>query len=427
MEGRVSMSEKELYRLQELQKAHEKRQTLIQAAENLGLSLRQVKRLSKRIKEEGPGGIISRKVGKPSNHQLARGLGELVMGIIVERYSDFGPTLAHEYLVEKHPVSLSVSSVRNLMIREGVWATKSRRKKKVFQLRPRRPREGELIQVDGSDEHWFEDRGPRCSLLSYVDDATSKIQLLRLVKSENTLDYLDATREYVEKHGRPEAIYPDKHSVFRVNKEGALGGTGITQFDRAMRELDIKVICANTPQAKGRVERRHRDLQDRLIKAMRLEKIRTLEEANRFLPSFIEDFNKRFAKPPQDPNNAHRPVLATHDLDTIFCLKTQRRLSKNLTLQYNGVIYQIITVRPSYAMKGAVVQVMESLDGRIKIEYRGQFLSSVAYHQIQARVEVVSGKEIEEHLKRRQPYRPPQHHPWKRWRPGFSRRKAVMV
>jgi hypothetical protein len=215
-----------------------------------------------------------------------------------------------------------------------------------------------------------------------------------------------------------EAVYPDKHGVFRVNREGALSGTGMTQFGRAMKELDIRLICANTPQAKGRVERRNRDLQDRLIKAMRLLNICTIEEANAFIPTFIEDFNSRFGKPAQDTTNAHRLLLTSHNLDRILCFKNDRRLSKSLSLQYNNVIYQIITDRPSYTMRKAGVIVLESIEGVVSIEYNGKPLRAVPYHEVQERAEVVSAKEIASVLEAKQTMRrgPNKRHPWKRWR-----------
>jgi molybdenum-dependent DNA-binding transcriptional regulator ModE len=426
---RISMSQNELTRLHELRKVHERRQTIAQAAKNLGLSQRQVKRLSKRLRNEGAEGLVSRKVGRSGNHQLPAGLKELAISLILEHYRDFGPTLAHEYLSEKHALAISISSVRNVMVVSDIWTNKARRKMRIHQLRPRRPREGELIQLDGSEHAWLEERGPYCTLLSYIDDATSKIMFLRFAKSESIVSYFEATQMYIQKHGRPETLYPDKHGVFRVNREGALTGDGMTQFGRAMKELGIELICANTPQAKGRVERRHRDLQDRLIKAMRLQKIETLEEANAFLPSFIDDFNKRFAKPPHDAINAHTPLLATHNLDRIFVLKTARRLSKNLTLQYKNVIYQIITDRPSYAMRKAEVTVLESRDGVITIEYGGRPITAVPYHQMQARAEVVSAKELITVLesKPEQKYRPGRHHPWKLGRRGFSARPEALA
>lgn len=422
------MSNKELLRYEELKKVIDKRQTVAQTAEILGLSSRQVKRLLKRLKAEGPKGLVSKKIGRPGNHRLPAGLKELALGFIQDHYIDFGPTLAHEYLSEKHNLSISISSVRNLMIQHQIWQCKARRKMRIFQLRPRRSREGELIQLDGSDHDWFEGRGPRCTLLSFIDDATSQIMLLRFAKSENLFDYFEATRMYLEKHGRPLTLYPDKHGVFRVNRDGALSGTGMTQFGRAMQELDIRLICANTPQAKGRVERRHRDLQDRLIKAMRLQKIDTLEEANVFLSSFIDDFNTRFAKPPQNPVNAHRPLLPVHNLDRILCERTQRRLSKNLILQYKNVTYQVVTERPHYAMRKATVEILESKNGSIAIECNGKPLTAVPCHQMQARVEVVNSKELMSVLESKQErnYRPNRHHPWKSARRGFSSKRAPL-
>lgn len=428
MEGRISMSSKELSRLEVMTKMYEKRLTISQAAEYLGLSSRQVKRLSKRFKAEGARGLVSKQVGKRGNRQLPAGLKEWTLGLIRDNYEDFGPTLAHEYLSEKHGLPLSVSSVRHIMIEHGIWTNKRHRKRRIFQLRPRRSREGELIQIDGSEHEWFEGRGPYCTLLSYIDDATSKIMHLKFVKSENVFDYFQATCEYIELHGRPQAFYPDKHAVFRVNREGVINGTGMTQFGRAMAELDIQLICANTPQAKGRVERRHRDLQDRLIKAMRLQKITSLEEANAFLTSFIDDFNRRFAKLPQDSANAHRPLLPEHSLHRIFCLKVARHLSKNLTLQYKNVIYQVITKRETYAMKKAEVTILESKDGAVTIEYRGKPLTAVPYHQMQARAEEVSSKEIATALEsKKKQYKPNHRHPWKSGRRGFSSRQASAI
>jgi hypothetical protein len=428
MEWRISMSKKELSRLEVVTKVHERRLTILQAAEYLGLSQRQIKRLSKRIKAEGPAGIVSKRVGKRGNHQLAAGLREVAIGLIKDNYEDFGPTLAHEYLSERDKLPISVSSVRNIMVAEGIWAGKEQRKKRVFQLRPRRSQEGELIQVDGSEHEWFEGRGPYCTLLTFIDDATSKIKHLKFAKSENVFDYFEAAREYIEIHGRPKAFYSDKHGVFRVNREGAISGTGMTQFGRAMEELGIQLICANTPQAKGRVERRHRDLQDRLIKAMRLKKISTLEEANIFLSSFIDDFNKRFAKPAKDKANAHRPLLQEHCLNRIFCLKEARILSKNLTLQYDNVIYQIISEREAYAMRKTEVTVLESKDGTVAVEYRGKPLIAVPYHQMQGRAEEVSSKEISTALEvKKKPYKPRRHHPWKRTYRALSSRFAEPV
>jgi len=232
------------------------------------------------------------------------------------------------------------------------------------------------------------------------------------------------TREYIEKYGRPETFYPDKHSVFRVNREGALSGDGQTQFSRMLKELEIRLICANSPQAKGRVERRNRDFQNRLIKAMRIAKICDIEAANAFLPSFLDKFNQKFAKTPASPQNAHRPLLATHKLDRIFCLKYTRQLSKNLTLQYNNVIYQVFADKKEYTLRKARVTVLEREDGTITIEHRGKALTVQPYHQMQARTDEVSRKELMTKLiemtKPSKTYKPNRNHPWKRGRRGFS-------
>ena len=308
---------------------------------------------------------------------------------------------------------LSISTIRNLMIENRLRIPKQKKRKCAHPLRARRARTGELVQIDGSDHNWFEGRAPRCTLLAYIDDATSAILHLRFVKSESTGAYFAATREYPGKHGRHLAFYSDKHSVFRVNYPNALTGTGATQFSRAMQELDIELICANSPQAKGRVERKNRDLQNRLIKAMRLHKISTIEEANAFLPQFIENFNKRFVKVPLDPNNAHRSLLTEHTLETILVHKEKRRLSKNLTLQYKNVIYQVLTEKPDYALKKTEVTVIENTDGEISIQYQGRPLRFTTSEQEYRNSQVLSSKEIAiQPLEKPKRYHPSRNHPW---------------
>jgi hypothetical protein len=207
MERRINMSTNELDRLDELKKVHEKRQTVAQAAVNLGLSKRQVLRLSRRLRLEGPVGLVSRKVGAQSNHQLPDVVKTRVLELIFMNYRDFGPTLAHEYLTERDGLQLSIGSVRNIMIENEIWSSRRVRKQRVFQLRPRRSRKGELIQLDGSEHDWFEGRASRCTLLVFVDDATSDLMHMRFVRSENLVDYFIATRGYLEKFGRPAAVY----------------------------------------------------------------------------------------------------------------------------------------------------------------------------------------------------------------------------
>jgi len=427
------MNQNELYRIQIFTDILEKGLKISKAAKLLGLSPRQVKRLKKRFKAEGAKGLISKKVGARGNRQVPEGQKTVVLDFLKEKdHWDFGPTLTHEYLVEAGLLTVSLSAVRGVMLINGLWSPKKVRKRKVYELRPRRPRRGELVQLDGSEHDWFEGRGPRCTLLVYVDDATSETLHLKFVKSENTFDYFLATQEYIQKCGRPEAFYPDKHSVFKVNHPSALSGDGRTQFGRAMDDLDIELICANSPQAKGRVERRNRDFQNRLVKAMRIAKICTIEAANAFLPSFLDKFNQKFAKAPQDPRNAHKPLLDSHNLSRIFCLKYKRQLSKTLTLQYDNVIYQVILPEElAYTLRKAQVEILETKDGKVSIECRGKPLTAVPHHQMQSQAKVVSSKEVIVELTERaaakSQYRPSRKHPWKNGRRGFSKKPSVLA
>ena len=249
------MTLKEVDRLDILRLHERKEISLLKASEELGLSYKQTKRLWKQYKKNGPEGLISKKRGKPSNNQLPKGFKIEVLSHIKEKYFDYGPTLAKEKLEEKHAITLSKETIRQLMIREGLWKAKKVKKKKIYSRRTRRSRYGELIQIDGSYEYWFEDRGEKSCLLVCVDDATSAITSLRFCKTETTEDYLKLLESYIETHGRPLAFYSDKYSVFRVNNKKSSKGAFSTRFENILKELDIELICAHSPQAKGRVER----------------------------------------------------------------------------------------------------------------------------------------------------------------------------
>lgn len=423
MEGRIAMSKKDLFKLEILRKVELDILKQVDAAKELNLDVRQVRRLSLKLKELGPKGLISKKVGARSNNRINPEKEAQILAFCLKpEHRDFGPTLVFEYLLKQSSDKISLSTVRNVMAKNSLWAVKKIRELKIHPLRDRRPQKGDLIQLDGSEHDWFEGRGPRCSLLVFIDDATSETLLLKFVKSENLNDYFDATREYVEKIGRPKAFYTDKHAVFRVNRDGSLSGSGLTQFGRAMKELDIELICANSPQAKGRVERRNRDFQNRLVKAMRLSKISNIEEANAFIPSFLEDFNQQFAKKPKSPVDAHRPLSSSYNLDQIFCIKESRCLSKNLTLQYNNVIYQVIADKKEYTLRKAKVTIIENRQGDIVIEHKGKALKAVPFHKMEARTDVVSSKELLSRLVEFQTtkYKPKRSHPWKSNKRGFS-------
>ncbi|BEM36220.1 hypothetical protein SME06J_49120 (plasmid) [Serratia marcescens] len=236
---------------------------------------------------------------------------------------------------------LAKETVHKLMVLAGLWIPRRQRAPKIQQPRYRRACVGELIQIDGCDHHWFEERGPACTLLVYVDDATSRLMQLLFVKSESTFTYFEASRGYLEKYGKPLAFYSDKASVFRINNKNAAGGDGQTQFGRAMDELNITGICANTSSAKGRVERAHRTLQDRLVKELRLQGISTPEAANVFATEFMADHNRRFAQIPRHDFDVHQPLDADDNLDLIFTWREPRKVSKSLTIRYGNRLYVI--------------------------------------------------------------------------------------
>jgi len=368
----IAMSRTEIDRMSVLQDLAASRIKMTEAASLMRLGRRQVFRLAKAYAQRGPGALVSRKRGRPSNRAYPADLRDAAVGIIRERYPDFGPTLAAEKLAELHDIHLARETVRQWMITAGLWKDRRARLKAVHQPRYRRDCLGELIQIDGSEHWWFEGRGPRCTLLVYIDDATSRLMHLQFVESESTFDYFAATRTYLERYGKPVAFYSDKHGVFRVNRKDAIGGDGMTQFGRALHALNIDIICANSSQAKGRVERANGTLQDRLVKEMRLSGIDTLAAGNAFLPAFMEKYNARFAKVPFDDRDVHRTLVIGHDdLDDAFAWKEERTVSVNLTLQYDQVLFILEPTGIARSLARKRVTVIDYPDGRLAIRYKG--------------------------------------------------------
>ncbi len=289
---------KELDRLQLMTRIAERRLTRRRAANLLGLSERQVQRLYRAFVRDGAAALASRRRGRPSPRRLAAATRDRAVALIRERYADFGPTFAHQKLTEEHAFTLSVETLRGWMIGAGLWVPRVQRARRSYRPRERRACRGEFMQIDGSDHAWFEDRGPRGTLLVYIDDATSELMELCFAEVASTFDYFHATRRYLERHGKPMAFYSDRHSIFHVQaRDRAQGGAGLSQFGRALRDLNIDSLCAYSPQAKGRVERANGTLQDRLVKELRLRGISNPTEADAFLPVFMADHNRRFADP----------------------------------------------------------------------------------------------------------------------------------
>lgn len=365
----VTMSDKELNRVNVIQAVVEKRMRRRDAAVRLKLTERQVQRLVNRFRDAGATGLVSLRRGGSGNHRLPESLKLRTLALLHENYSDFGPTLAAEKLRERHDITVSVETLRKWMIADGLWLPYSRRKPRVYQPRYRRDCFGELIQIDGSHHDWFEGRADKCCLLVYIDDATGRLLHLRFGETESAFDYMAATRQYINKHGKPVAFYSDKHAIFRVSQPEHRN-TGTTQFGRVLRELGIELICANSSQAKGRVERANQTLQDRLIKEMRLAGISSIEEANGWLETFIADFNRRFARVPRYPKNLHRPVTENDDeLDDIFAWQEQRTLSKSLTFRYDKMIYLIEPTEENTRIAGEKIKVYDYPDGTLVFKY----------------------------------------------------------
>src|SRR6202158_5335381 len=361
--GMVMMSKRELNRLDVLARLDSDRLTARAAAERMAITPRQMYRLLRRYRDGGALAIANQRRGRPSNNRLPDVVRDHAVALVRERYADFGPTFAAEKLAERHDLKVSRETLRSGMRKAGIWMPRTERKR-IQQPRHRREHIGELIQIDGSEHRWFEDRAAACTLLVFVDDATSRLMELRFVPSESTLAYFEALKAYLCRHGKPVAFYSDKHSIFRVSNENAVSANGMTQFGQALSELNIEILCANASQAKGRVERSHYTLQDRLVKELRLAGISTIEAANAFLPAFVPTYNARFAQPPASERNLHRSMAGMNDLDDVLCWREQRSVSRQLVVNYNRMKFMLRPDKTSAAVAGKLVDIYDFPDGR---------------------------------------------------------------
>ncbi len=424
------MSEQEITRTEIIEKILAKRLSLKAGAELLNLSTRQLIRLKQKYVTFGATALISKRRGKPSNRQYSESYKQKILAIIQENYHDFGPTFAGEKLLECHKLTISKETLRKWMMEIGLWSGKSRKIVNVHQQRARRVCRGELVQIDGSPHAWFEDRGPKCCLLVFIDDATSELLQLHFCEVESANAYFDSCKLYLKRHGRPMAFYSDKHSIFRINIPEAKDSTGESQFGRAMRELGIELICANTPQAKGRVEMANSTLQDRLVKELRLNNICDIESANTFLPTFIKDYNTRFAKTPTSSIDMHRASLPDDGiLDLIFSHQHLRKLSKNLELSYNNKIYQIKTDGKGYRMRRSIITVHENSHQKITLRYKNQLLDYQVFDKNNRPAPIIDTKTIDQHLKKnklssKKTYKPKPEHPWRNY-PNKNQKSSV--
>ena len=368
------MSERDLRRIEVLSEVRTGRRTVAAAAAVLAVSERQAYRMLAKYELDGGSGLIHKARGRVSNRSRNEGIRKYAVELVKTRYADFGPTLAAEVLLDKHQLQVGRETLRRWMMAEGLWLSRTQRRT-FHQPRLRRESYGELIQIDGSDHRWFEQRGEPCTLLVFIDDATSKLMQLRFVPSESTNSYFAALDGYLTTHGCPTAFYSDKHTVFRVNKPDAKGGSGMTQFGRALAELNIEILCANSSQAKGRVERANRTLQDRLVKELRLAGISDMAAGNVFLPGFMEQYNEKFSVPAAKAENMHRRLnVQAPRLADILCHREQRHVGQQLTLAYDR--RQIILERSELAdgLAGQYVDVYDFADRPLEVRWKGHSL-----------------------------------------------------
>jgi transposase len=417
---RIEMSGKELKRLEVLRQVLDGVVSQKAAAESLGLTDRQVRRLRRRYEAQGTAGLVDRRRGKPSGRRLAPSFKERVMSRLSQCYADFGPTLAAEHLAAEG-LNVSKETLRGWMIEAGLWRAARGRRVTLHPPRPRRARLGELVQIDGSPHDWFEGRGKRCTLIAFIDDATSRVMHAHFAPVESTQAYLSALQDYVTRHGRPAALYSDRHSIFTKHDPE---DEAPTQFQRALDTLGIAGIQALTPQAKGRVERLFQTLQDRLVKAMRLAGISDIRSANAFLEHYLVEHNARFARSPADPDDAHLPYAGkTEELARYCATHHRRKLSKDLVLSFMRQRYIVCTQgAPRYGLRGANVTVVVYDDGRIELLHGQEVLAFKVFDAAQDVPQPLDDKtlnaRVDELIEKRaskKPWRPGPNHPWRQY------------
>jgi transposase len=402
----IMIRQKELKRLHVIHKVIEGVLTQVEAAGILSLSERQIGRIVKRIREEGDKGIQHRSRGKESNRRLPKKLIERVVWLYQNKYQGFGPTLTAEKLFELEGIHVSKETVRMYLLEAGQWQ-KSRKVRTHRQWRERKDHCGEMVQMDGSHHDWFEGRRSKCALMGYIDDATGRI-FCRFYEYEGTIPAMDSFKRYIRKYGIAMSVYFDKHTTYKSTSEPSIedeinGTEPLSEFGRALTELGVEIIHAHSPQAKGRIERLFKTLQDRLVKDMTIRGISTIEEANKFLETYMAFHNKRFAFKPKEQNDLHREVPKGLNLDKILCIRTERALRNDCTIAHNGKLYQI-----QEAVKSKKVLVEERVNGRMLITHND---NSLQFKEITIRPEKHK-KPLK--LRKKTLYKPSADHPWRK-------------
>ena len=413
--GALAMNQKERCRLVIMSRVREKAMTIREASEVVGVSYRQGRRIYKRYREEGDRGLIHRNRGQPSNRGKPYEVKEKVLALYREQYWDFGPTLAAEKLKERNGYKVGHETLRRWLLAAGLWE-RQRKRGKHRKRRERKAHFGELIQLDGSHHKWFEDRGEKGCLMDMVDDATGKTLAL-LSGEETTIAAMKLLWSWVKKYGIPQALYVDGKNVYITKREPTLeeqlsGELPLTQFGRACKKLGIEILPASSPQAKGRVERKHRVYQDRWVKELRLAGISDIKEANQCLCGFAESLNARFAVQPQSSADFHRPVPQGMDLRTVFCLEEQRTVGNDWVVRYKNRFFQIMS-QPNLPPARKKVRIQEYLDGTIHLVYRNREVIFMRIKELPQKASKPYQK-LKPHELRRNCV-PAADHPWRRF------------
>lgn len=373
----ISMSKKELDKLRVLNRSLKKEITVKKAAQLLSLSVRQIYRLRRKVREQGPEGLVHGNRGKSSNRRISDEERKKIASLLHRRYYDFGPTLASEKLEKGHDIKRSRVTIRKIMIEQGLWEPKKRKKIKYRCQRARKDHFGEMIQFDGSYHPWFEERAPKCCLLAAIDDATGVVTA-KFVDHEGTLPVFSFWYHYLLTRGKPRSIYLDRLRTYTNNGVSEEERKDmLTQFERGMKQVGIKTISSHSPEARGRVERVFLTLQDRLVKEMRLKGVSSKKEGNTFLKEYLPSFNKRFAKKPKKKTNLHRQLTKEEkdSLPSIFSRQKRRTVKNDFTIRFENIHYQLTRKQPATIKPKDKVVVEERFDGTLRFRLRGKYLN----------------------------------------------------
>lgn len=424
----ISFTPEELQRLTVITAVINRKITNGEAARKLGMSVRQLQRLKSDVRRNGPSAVIHKLKGKTGNHQIDQNIKRQILSDIKSKYADFKPKLATEKLHEEYQLPITSQTIRVWMIEEGLWKMKKQRRVEYHSWRQRKEYFGELQQFDGSYHHWFEGRltdeygNPvEVCLLASIDDATSQITYAQFEFNEGVIPVFRFWRKYVESKGKPLGIYLDKYSTYKINHKNALDNSELlTQFQKAMRILDIEVIPANSPQAKGRVERLFQTLQDRLVKELRLNSINSIEDGNRFLKEvFIPKFNTKFSVVAQKNGDVHRILTGQerHNLTSIFSIKSMRHINHDFTIQFKSHFYQLTEIQPATVRPKEKVLVEEWLNQTIHFSFRGKYLNCFQLPskplKLKAAPVILTTHKLN--------WKPPPNHPWRQFKYSTKR------